>query len=128
MSIIGLTLNIGGVGMISDKEVLAKVEADEGLTVDEVKRYKEFIKPHKHVYGKWGTLKRKYLEDKGIDWTIENLPEYLHGVDRQAEDMHNVLYAKLSQNPLYKRTGEFIKITAGLPLYNTQSKKKYCKK
>ena len=38
MSIIVLTLNIGGVGMISDKEVLAKVEADEGLTVDEVKR------------------------------------------------------------------------------------------
>lgn len=94
--------------MISDKEVLAKVEADEGLTVDEVKRYKEFIKPHKHVYGKWGTLKRKYLEDKGIDWTIANLPEYLHGVDRQAENMYNVLYAKLSQNPLYKRTGEFM--------------------
>ncbi len=94
--------------MISDKEVLAKVEADEGLTVDEVKRYKEFIKPHKHVYGKWGTLKRKYLEDKGIDWTIANLSEYLNGVDKQAEDMYNVLYAKLYQNPLYKRTGEFM--------------------
>lgn len=94
--------------MISDKELLAKVEANEGLTVDEVKRYQELVKPQKHVYGKWGTLKRKYLEDKGIDWTIANLPEYLHGVDRQAEDMYNVLYAKLSQNPLYKRTGEFI--------------------
>ena len=55
-----------------------------------------------------GTLKRKYLEDKGIDWTIENLPQCLHGVDRQAEDMYNVLNTKLSQNPLYKRTGEFM--------------------
>lgn len=94
--------------MISDKELLAKVEADEGLTVNEFKRYQKLVKPQKHVYGKWGTLKRKYLEDKGIDWTIENLPEYLHSVDRQAEDMYYVLYAKLSQNPLYKRTDEFM--------------------
>lgn len=94
--------------MVTDKELLAKAETDEGLTVDEIKRYQELVKPQKHVYGKYGTLKRKYLEDKGIDWTIANLPEYLHGVDKQAENMYNVLYAKLSQNPLYKRTGEFM--------------------
>ena len=94
--------------MITDRQLLAKVEADKGLTVDEIKRYQKLVIPQKHVYGKWGTLIRKYLEDKGIDWTIENLPEYLHGVDRQAEDMYNVLYAKLTQNPLYKRTGEFM--------------------
>lgn len=63
----------------------------------------------KQVYGKYGTLKRKYLEDKGLDWTIENLPAYLHSVDKQAEDMYNVLYTKLSTSPLYKRTGEFMK-------------------
>ena len=94
--------------MITGRQLLAKAEANEGLTVDEIKRYQKLVKPQKHVYGKWGTLKRKYLEDTGIDWTIENLPEYLHGVDRQAEDMYNVLNAKLSQNPLYKRTGEFM--------------------
>ena len=94
--------------MITDRQLLAKAEEGEGLTVDEIKRYQKLVKPQKHVYGKWGTLKRKYLEDTGIDWTIENLPEYLHGVDRQAEDMYNVLNAKLSQNPLYKRTGEFM--------------------
>ena len=94
--------------MISDKQLLAKVESNEDLTVDEVKRYYQIKKPQKHVYGKYGTLKRKYLEDTGLDWTIVNLPEYLHGVDKQAEDMYNVLYAKLSQNPLYKRTGNFM--------------------
>ena len=94
--------------MISDKQLLAKVESNEDLTVDEVKRYYQITKPQKHVYGKYGTLKRKYLEDKGLDWTIVNLPEYLHGVDKQAEDMYYVLYAKLSQNPLYKRTGNFM--------------------
>ena len=94
--------------MITDRQLFAKVEANEGLTVDEIKRYQKLVKPQKHGYGKWGTLKRKYLEDKGIDWTIENLPEYLHGVDRHAEDMYNVLNAKLSRNPLYKRTGEFM--------------------
>ena len=94
--------------MITDRQLLAKVEEGEGLTVYEIKRYQKLVKPQKHVYGKWGTLKRKYLEDKGIDWAIANLPEYLHGVDKQAEDMYNVLYAKLSQNPLYKRAGEFM--------------------
>ncbi len=94
--------------MITDRQLLAKVEEGEGLTVYEIKRYQKLVKPQKHAYGKWGTLKRKYLEDKGIDWAIANLPEYLHGVDKQAEDMYNVLYAKLSQNPLYKRAGEFM--------------------
>ena len=94
--------------MITDRQLLAKIEANEGLTVDEIKRYHQLVKPQKHVYGKYGTLKRKYLEDKGLDWTIENLPEYLHCVDKQAEDMYNVLYAKLSSSPMYKRTGEFM--------------------
>lgn len=93
---------------MTDKELLAKAEANEGLTVNEIKRYQQLVKPQKHVYGKYGTLKRKYLEDNGLDWTIENLPEYLHGVDKQAENMYNVLYSKLSLSPLYKRTGEFM--------------------
>ena len=94
--------------MISDKQLLAKVESNEDLTVDEVNRYYQITKPQKHVYGKYGTLKRKYLEDIGLDWTIVNLSEYLHGVDKQAEDMYNVLYAKLSNSEQYKRTGEFM--------------------
>ena len=92
--------------MISDNEILRKAENNAGLTVDEIKRYQQLVKPH--VYGKYGTLKRKYLEDKGVDWVIANLPEYLHGLDRQAERMYDVLYEKLSKNPLYKRTGEFM--------------------
>lgn len=94
--------------MLNDKRLLEKVNEGKGLTVNEIKRYQQLVKPQKHVYGKYGTLKRKYLEDKGLDWTIENLPEYLHGVDKQAEDMYNVLYAKLSNSQLYKRTGEFM--------------------
>ena len=94
--------------MVTDKELLAKVEADEGLTAEEIKRYQRLVIPCSHVYGKYGTLKRKYLIDKGIDWTIANLPEYLHGVDKQAEDIYNVLYAKLSRSSLYKRTGAFM--------------------
>lgn len=94
--------------MITDKQLLAKAESDEGLTVDEIKRYQQLAKPQKHVYGKYGTLKRKYLEDKGVDWVIANLPEYLHGVDKQAERMYDVLYERLSKNLLYKRTGGFM--------------------
>ena len=94
--------------MISDKELLEKVKTNEGLTVEEVKRYQQLVKPQKRVYGKWGTLRHKYLEDKGIDWTIANLPEYLHGVDKQAEDFYNDLYAKLSKMEQYKRTGNYM--------------------
>ena len=93
---------------MTDKELLAKAERNEGLTVNEIKRYHQLVKPQKHVYGKYGTLKRKYLEDKGLDWTIADLPTYLHGVDKQAENMYNVLYTKLSLSPLYKRTGNFM--------------------
>ena len=94
--------------MITDRQLLAKAEADDGLTVEEIKRYQRLVKSQKRVYGKYGTLKLKYLQDKGIEWTIANLPEYLHRVDKQAEDMYNVFYAKLSQNTQYKRTGEFL--------------------
>ena len=93
---------------MNDKELLKKVENDDDLTVDEVKRYYQITKPKKQVYGKYGTLKRKYLENIGLDWMIANLPEYLHGVDKQAEDMYNVLYAKLSNSEQYKRTGNFM--------------------
>ncbi len=94
--------------MLNDKRLLEKVNEGKDLTVDEIKRYQQLVKPQKHVYGKYGTLKRKYLEDKGLDWTIADLPAYLHGVDKQAEEMYNVLYEKLSLSPLYKRTGEFM--------------------
>lgn len=93
---------------MADAEILRKAERGEGLTAEEVMQYQKLVKPQKQVYGKYGTLKRKYLEDKGIDWTIANLPEYLHGVDKQAERMYDILCEKLSKNPLYKRTGEFM--------------------
>ena len=93
---------------MTDRELIAKADRGEGLTVEEIKRYHELVKPQKHVYGKYGTLKRKYLEDTGLDWTIANLPEYLHGVDRQAEDMYNVLWEKLSKSEQYKRTGNYM--------------------
>jgi len=55
---------------MNDVEISIKAESNEGLTVDEIKRYQQLVKPQKHVYGKYGTLKRKYLEDKGVDWVI----------------------------------------------------------
>ena len=94
---------------MNNAEILRKAERGEGLTAEEVLQYQKLVKPQKHVYGKYGTLKRKYLEDKGIDWTIANLPEYLHEVDRQAERMYEVMYEKLSKSEKYKKTGDFIK-------------------
>ena len=90
-------------------EILRKAQSDEGMTVAEIKAYQEAVRPKPQVYGKYGTLKKQYLQDKGIDWTIANLPEYLHGIDRQAQRMYDTMYAKLSASEQFKKTGDFIK-------------------
>lgn len=90
------------------QKVIAKVERGEGLTVEEIKAYQANIKPVKQVYGKYGTLKRKYLEEKGTDWIIADLPTYLHNVDKEANELYDIIYAKLSKDDRYKRTGNFI--------------------
>ena len=48
------------------------------------------------------------MKDKGIDWTIADLPTYLHGIDKQADEMYQTIYAKLSNAEQYKRTGDFV--------------------
>lgn len=90
-------------------DVLRKANSGEGLTVEEIIEYQKLVKPQKQVYGKYGTLKKKYLEEKGTDWLIENLPEYLHGIDRQADELYNIIYNKLSNSENYKKTGDFMK-------------------
>ena len=90
-------------------EILRKAQSDEGMTVAEIKAYQKMVQPKPQVYGKYGTLKLQYLKDKGIDWTIADLPEYLHGIDRQAERLYETMYAKLSASEQYKKTGEFMK-------------------
>ena len=85
-------------------KVMLKAEAGEGLTVAEIKVYQKTVKPQKHVYGKYGTLAKQYLEDKGIDWTIVNLPEYLHGVDKAADKM----YEKFSKEERFKKSENFM--------------------
>ena len=79
-------------------------------TVKEVKEYQKTHPPVKHVYGKYGTLAKKYLEEQNAAkfWTIENLPEYLHGVDKAADEMWEVMYEKLSGDPRYKHTGNYL--------------------
>ncbi len=88
--------------------VIKKAESDEGLTVKEIKVYQKAVKPVKHVYGKYGTLAKRYLEDKGLDWTIANLPEYLHGVDRAADEMYETMYEKFSKEERFKRSADFM--------------------
>ena len=95
---------------MNDAEILAKAERGEGLMEEEIKRYQELVPPVHHVYGKYGTLAKLYLEEHNPAkmWTIENLPEYLHGIDRQAEEMDEVLREKLSKSEQYKRTGDYL--------------------
>lgn len=48
------------------KEELEKKSETEGLTAEEVTEYRKLVKPVRHVYGKYGTMKKKYLEEH--DW------------------------------------------------------------
>ena len=89
-------------------KVMRKAEAGEGLTVAEIKVYQKEVKPRKQIYGKYGTLAKQYLEDKGIDWTIANLPEYLHGVDKAADEMYETLYEKISKEDQFRMSDDFM--------------------
>ncbi len=94
--------------MTKQEQVILKAEQGQGLTVEEVKIYQKAVTPRQHVYGKYGTLKKMYLEEKGIDWTIADLPTYLHGVDKQADELQETMRARLEQDERYKRTGNYI--------------------
>ena len=93
------------------EEVLKKVENDEELTYEEVLIYEREAKPVKHVYGKYGNLARIYIENhnqvKGM-MLGKDLPEYLHGIDRQASDMYDTMYAKYSVSERFKKTGDYL--------------------
>lgn len=96
--------------LMNAQEIIAKADRGEGLTEEEIRVYREAVKTIKHTYGKYGTLAKKYLEEENVGkfWAIENLPEYLHGIDRQADELYETMYAKLSQDERYKRTGNFM--------------------
>ena len=99
---------------MTKEEVLKKIEEGEDLTVEEVKIYEQAVKPQKQVYGKYGTLAKQYLSEHQTAryWVMianNELVDYLHGVDRQADEMFEAMYAKLSKSERFKKTGDFIR-------------------
>ena len=93
------------------EEIIKKAERNEGLTVEEIKIYQQAVKPKKHVYGKYGTLAKQYIEEHNFGKLLSlagQLPEYLHGVDKAAENMYDVLWDKLSKSEQYRRTGNYL--------------------
>ena len=83
-----------GGGTMNKAKVMRKAEAGEGLTVAEIKVYQKAVKPEKHVYGKYGT--------------IANLPEYLHGVDKAADELYETMYEKFSKEERFKKSADFM--------------------
>ena len=93
------------------KEELERKSETEGLTAEEVTEYRKLAKPVRHVYGKYGAMKKKYLEE--YDWVKtaalgKDLPEYLHAIDRAADDLYEIMYEKLKKDERFRRTGNFI--------------------
>lgn len=67
------------------------------------------MRQEKQVYGKYGTLAKKYLEEHNPVkyWALgKELPEYLHEVDKAADDLYDTMYEKLSRKEEYNQTGE----------------------
>ena len=99
---------------MNKKELMKKVNANEGLTVEEIIEYQKIVKPQKHVYGKYGNLALEYMKEHNVGkyWTLISkgeLPNYLHNVDKQADRLYIIMYNKLSNSERFKKTGEFIK-------------------
>lgn len=92
-------------------EELERKSETEGLTVEEVIEYQKLVKPVQHVYGKYGALAKHYLEEYNFGKLLSlagHLPEYLHGVDKAANDLYDVMYEKLSKNERFKRTVNYL--------------------
>ena len=76
---------------MNKRELMRKVEANEGLTVEEIIEYQKIVKPKKHVYGKYGNLALEYLKEHNAGKYLSlagHLPEYLHNVDKQAARLY----------------------------------------
>lgn len=74
--------------------------------------HQKSVEPKTHLYGKYGTLAKTYLEEHNPAklWALAgDLPEYLHGIDEQADDLNEMMYAKLSESEQFRRTGDFLK-------------------
>lgn len=98
-------------GIMNVEEIIRKAERNEGLTVEEVKIYQQAVKPIKHVYGKYGTLAKQYIEEHNFGKLLSlagHLPEYLHGVDKAAEDLYDTMWDKLSKSEQYRPTGNYL--------------------
>ncbi|MBE5738078.1 MAG: TnpV protein [Clostridiales bacterium] len=98
---------------MNKKELMKKVNANEGLTVEEIIEYQKIVKPIKHVYGKYGNLALEYLKEHSVGkyWTLISkgeLPTYLHNVDKQADRLYIIMYNKLSNSPKLSKTGEYV--------------------
>lgn len=93
------------------EKILEKAAADEEMTVEEIMQYREIVKPKVQTYGKYGTLAKEYLEKHNPAklWALAgDLPEYLHNIDKQADDLYNVMYERLSQDEKYRKTGDYL--------------------
>lgn len=69
------------------------------------------MRQEKQVYGKYGTLAKKYLEEHkpAKYWALrKELPEYLQGIDKAAERQYEVMRDKLPKNERYKRRGNYL--------------------
>ena len=57
------------------QEIIAKADRGEGLTEEEIKIYRAAVKPQKYLYGKYGSLAKKYLEEHNVGkfWAIESV-------------------------------------------------------
>lgn len=93
------------------EKILKKAAADEEMTVEEIMQYREIVKPKVQTYGKYGTLAKEYLEKHNPSklWALAgDLPEYLHNIDKQADELYNVMYERLSQDEKYRKTGDYL--------------------
>lgn len=87
------------------------MKKEEGLTVREIQKYQKEHPLKVETYGKYGMLAKQYLEEHNPAklWELgKELPEYLHGIDKQAEELYETLYEKLSASEQYKKTGDYL--------------------
>ena len=99
------------------EEIIKKADANEGLTVEEIKIYEKAVKTQKHVYGKYGTLAKEYADAAK---TVNPDCDVHYFADRESMTKELLSYVKEGDTILVKASHfmEFPKVVEALKSFN----------
>ena len=114
---------------MNKQRILQKAEANEEMTVAEIRVYQKMVKPQKHVYGKYGSMAKQYLEEHntGTDKDISICQQVLNNISTYDREAGNLLQSLICKDLSIGCDAKTInkEIPDCIPTFNVQLANKY---